>query len=170
MNTQPYRHRFAVAIAVASATLALAEAASAIDLRDWGRKLPASERFVVLSQFANQAVLDKETQLVWERAPDPTLRTWGNTYSGRCPIALIGGRMGWRMPTRAELMSLLNPTVSSAIKLPSGHPFIGLAASDFIFTSEISTSGTAASVGLGSTVIIYTNPDSFQARAWCVRG
>jgi hypothetical protein len=48
----PYqtRHRFAAAVATACAGLALASAADAVDLRDWGRKFPASERFVVLGR------------------------------------------------------------------------------------------------------------------------
>src|SRR5262245_39617836 len=44
--------------------LALANHARAVDLRDWGRKYDnANERSVVLSEFNNDAVLDKETQL-----------------------------------------------------------------------------------------------------------
>ena len=33
-------------------------------MANWDQKLPASQRFVVLAAFNNQAVLDKETGLV----------------------------------------------------------------------------------------------------------
>ena len=42
--------------------------AEAIDLRSWDRKINnAHARFEVLQGFNDEAVLDKETQLVWER-------------------------------------------------------------------------------------------------------
>lgn len=38
---------------LACSGFAIANTATAVDLRDWGRKFPTSERFVVLSQFNN---------------------------------------------------------------------------------------------------------------------
>ena len=38
----------------------------------WDQSLPASTRFVVLTNWGQQAVLDKETGLVWERSPATT--------------------------------------------------------------------------------------------------
>lgn len=35
----------------------------------WDQKLPAATRFVVLMDWNNEAVLDRETGLVWEQAP-----------------------------------------------------------------------------------------------------
>src|SRR5215831_11984712 len=64
------------------------------------------QRFVVLSNFNNEAVLDRETGLVWERTPDvSTLYNWGNAPHG-CIGKPIGGRVGWRLPTVSEMGSL----------------------------------------------------------------
>lgn len=116
------RRRVAACLAAGCAGLALASTASAVDLRDWGRKFPASQRFVLLSQFNNEAVLDKETQLVWQRYIS-NADTFQTGASNACASARIGGRMGWRLPTIAELTSLVDPGSSAAVKLPAGHPF-----------------------------------------------
>src|SRR4030095_1945517 len=62
--------RIRTAAMLALLGLALANHARAVELRDSGRKYDnASERFVVLADFNNEAVLDRETQLVWQRSP-----------------------------------------------------------------------------------------------------
>jgi hypothetical protein len=129
------RHRMAAVLATGLAGLALAGTASAVDLRDWGRKFPASERFVVLSSFNNEAVLDKETQLVWQRASGPA-STWtsAETY---CFVRAIGGRLGWRLPSISELTSLAGVVGSGGVGgyLPAGHPFQDIGAQDYFWTS-----------------------------------
>jgi hypothetical protein len=168
----PYRtrHRFAAAVATAFAGLALASVAEAVDLRDWGRKFPASERFVVLAQFNNEAVLDKETQLVWERQPAVGKVLW---YQARqtCAVKAIGGRSGWRLPALNELTSLYD----AATGLPAGHPFTmgGPFAAPFLFwTATISASNS------DNTWTFEFKPGSLPDpqyntkqtfRAWCVR-
>ncbi len=89
----------------------------------WDQTMPASARFVVLANFNGQAVLDRETGLVWQRAVNPgNYDAFALTF---CHLATTGGRYGWRLPAAAELTSLFDPAVTTLPTLPAGHPFIG---------------------------------------------
>src|SRR3954470_5539434 len=55
--------------------------------------LATCPRFIVLSNFNNDAVLDRETGLVWERHPSPNVAL-NNAYL--CSTNVIGNRQGWR--------------------------------------------------------------------------
>lgn len=88
----------------------------------WDQTLPANTRFVVLSNFGGAAVLDRETGLVWEKAPDPTGVTW-NVARLACANKSVGGRKGWRLPSLPEIASLIDPAQSNPA-LPIGHPFV----------------------------------------------
>jgi Protein of unknown function (DUF1566) len=103
---------------------------------DPDQTLPASTRFIVLSNMASDAVLDRETGLVWQRAPEfrPNGAFWG-LGSGTCMAQRIGGRSGWRLPTVQELASLIDPTATSGPPLPAGHPFIGVPAAAAYWTA-----------------------------------
>jgi hypothetical protein len=91
----------------------------------WDQKFPCDTssncpRFVVLSNWNNEAVLDRETGVVWERQPGlfpfEQSQSWSNS-SFNCVQKGTGGRKGWRLATVQDLQSL-SP-------LPAGHPFIG---------------------------------------------
>src|SRR6266850_4969907 len=56
------------------------------------------------------AVRDNETGLVWERSLVVTTQTWASAL-GRCANLSSGGRKGWRLPSFAELSSLVDPSV-----------------------------------------------------------
>jgi hypothetical protein len=90
-------------------------------LKSWSRRInDATERFEVLKKFKNEAVLDRETQLVWERAPqDPFLLGIFSVAVEHCYARIVDGRMGWRLPTVEELTSLLveTPTTNPGIRL-----------------------------------------------------
>ena len=57
----------------------------------------------------SEAVLDRETGLVWQRDGDTTSATWAEAVHD-CYTEVIGGRWSWRLPTWPELMSLSSDT------------------------------------------------------------
>src|SRR5438270_8218804 len=83
----------------------------------WDQTLPSSTRFIVLLNFNSEAVLDRETGLVWQKSPSTLTARWDTAISF-CQFASTGGRFGWRLPTAAELYSLGDPSTG----LPTGHP------------------------------------------------
>ncbi len=94
----------------------------------WDHTLPARARFIVLSDFGNDAVLDRETRLVWERSPSTSTFEW-NATQAHCNRLNVGNRLGWRLPTIQELASLVDPTAYN-LALPSGHPFTNVRPTD----------------------------------------
>jgi hypothetical protein len=77
----------------------------------WDQTLPSSSRFVILSNFNNEAVLDRETGLVWTRSDAGPLNwTDAHHYCVNFPPPGSGlpvPRLGWRLPTVQEATSLL---------------------------------------------------------------
>lgn len=145
--------------------------AEAIDLRSWDRKINDETRFRVLAQFDNDAVLDRETQLVWQRTPDATKRVWGAALSS-CYGSRVGGRGGWRLPTMEELTSLIDPTQKSP-PLPLGHPF-----NLSNVTGDVWSATTTPHVDpphaftqdVIATGFLGGSQKKFSLNNWCVRG
>jgi hypothetical protein len=77
-------------------------------------------RFQLLAPLASQAVLDRETGIVWVRSPSAAGFTWDQAHK-RCNTLVVGNRMGWRLPTLQELTSVLS--YGSPNNLETGHPF-----------------------------------------------
>ncbi|MDN3515004.1 MAG: DUF1566 domain-containing protein [Candidatus Brocadia sp.] len=84
-------------------------------------KLEASKRFEVV--LNGEAVLDKETGLVWEKSPEVIQIHHGTDeiYEYVCDKE-VEGRKGWRIPSVYELASLID-TKQQNPSLPKGHPF-----------------------------------------------
>lgn len=101
----------------------------------WDQVLPAEQRFVVLPAFNSDAVLDKETGLVWEKSPQTTAVSSSNVRL-TCANKAVGGRKGWRLPSLPELASLVDPSVASpGPTLSSGHPFLNVQSTNYWSTS-----------------------------------
>src|SRR5262245_6313883 len=87
----------------------------------WGQKMAAAKRFKLV--LDDVAVLDKETNVVWEQSPSTSALAWLDAQF-LCIDRIVGGRKGWRLPTIQELMSLMDPNNPSGNPdLPPGHPF-----------------------------------------------
>jgi len=145
---------------------------SGMELQSWSKKITGKKRFEVLSAFNDQAVLDKETGLVWERSPSITARTWYEAV-GDCRSKNVGDRLGWRLPAIEELASLVDPSQSKAPFLPSGHPFKNILIGGQIYysaTTIASTPPNAMGMRPYDGTIRATLKNVRDTFVWCVRG
>jgi hypothetical protein len=122
--------------------------------------------------YNNEAVLDRETGLVWEQSPDITVHPWQDA-SPLCNQKIVGGRRGWRLPTLQELASLSDPTVPGrpGPTLPAGHPFSNVLSSDPYWAA--STSAASATIAWGvnfNNGFVFRSAKSSAFFVWCVRG
>lgn len=148
----------------------------------WDQKLPGSTRFVVLSDWNNEAVLDRETGLVWEKAPlrpfpgtptlppDSGLRDWDSALD-RCTTMAVGGRMGWRLPSIHELQSLIDPSMitSPGPGLPAGHPFFGVQ-EGYYWSATTFRDPDEVFIMHGRTGHVGRTLNIAEHYVWCVRG
>jgi hypothetical protein len=154
----------------------------------WDQKLPAATRFLVLANWNSEAVLDRETGLVWQRTPTST--PFGSqSYEfalQSCAQAGTGGRRGWRLPALEEILSLVDPTIVSVgivSALPAGHPFVDVPLNEMFWTTttRIENVGAAWVAGLDAAgspsghpgaccALGPAWPKTATARTWCVRG
>lgn len=136
----------------------------------WDQVLPVSQRFAVLPAFNNDAVLDKETGLVWEKSPQATALSLTNARLA-CANKVVGGRKGWRLPSLPELTSLVDPSVASpGPTIPTGHPFVSVQSANYWSISANGENPTLMwGVGFSNGAVLGVNK-AFDQRAWCVRG
>jgi hypothetical protein len=127
-------------------------------------------RFIVLTNFSSNAVLDRETGLVWERSPDTNTRDWlfAHLY---CNQRSVGNRKGWRLPTIQELASLIDPSVAfPGPTLPVGHPFTNVQSSGYwsaTTSPAVASDAWVASLRDGGVFVVVKSLSLF---VWCARG
>jgi Protein of unknown function (DUF1566) len=137
--------------------------------RSWSTALPSEQRFVVLGAFNNQAVLDKNTGLVWERSPIRDSTHWPAAQYA-CLNATTGGQMGWRLPSISELTSLVDPANMNP-SLPTGSPFdLGGQAFFWSATRRALFDDLAWGVNIRDGGFVDDYEFFLSVSAWCVRG
>jgi hypothetical protein len=149
----------------------------------WSQQLPVATRFIVLANWNNEAVLDRETGLVWQR--DPSVGGNLNYLNSAltCNQARTGGRFGWRLPSLHEFSSLFDPAntaTAGVVALPTGHPFTNVVLGPY-WTGSTNSSNSANAWTFNPTPF---NPGGFvfccgvvdfpksgvALPQWCVRG
>ena len=149
----------------------------------WDQQLPAAQRFIVLSNFNSDAVLDRETGLVWEKVPDSGFRTWSDSRQ-YCVNKTVGNRKGWRLPTVDELATLYNTAGTGFGGGVPGSPFVNSTEgywTSTVFLNDLGqTSSTVDGVTFAVAYIVsftiggndggFPQPTDGTFAAWCVRG
>ena len=171
----------AVVIAVPDGALAVNSTGPYYAEPSWDQKLPAATRFVVLTDWNSEAVLDRETGLVWEKSPATERTVWEDAVL-HCLNRNIGGRKGWRLPSITELTSLIDPTLFAPglPKLPAGHPFTNVIAVSppsgppFFYWSATTEArdpnGVYAVDFLDGSIVRPSKEPVFFGQIWCARG
>jgi hypothetical protein len=127
-------------------------------------------------------VLDHNTGLVWEQAPDGTPRVWGDGTSASatryCVNKNVGGTRGWRLPSVVELASLIDPSLpapfvpASAFTISTSDATPGVRSAFYWSAASLAFNpagawGVLFSDGLVSVGVKTSDSNS---HAWCVRG
>ncbi len=128
----------------------------------------------------DKAILDFETQLVWQAAPTTDTMTWADAID-YCYNRNTGGRKGWRLPRIEELASHLvaDPNVEGTDgELQERHLFHGVATTLKLFywsKTPAPTDDTRAyaqdfGTGLIAQGQVEKRDRTEQLHVWCVRG
>ena len=132
------------------------------------------------------AVLDNNTGLVWEQAPDGTSRNWETAKEYCLNKEVIVGMKGWRLPSVVELASVqdrllaapLVPasafTISTSVTIPGVQSSAYWSATTAAFNPVayawiVNFGDGSLPFALGS-VGVDSKSNNSTSRAWCVRG
>ncbi len=156
--------------------------------QNWDKALPAdnpggacpnnSSRFTCV--FGDRAVRDNETGLVWEQSPDTTTHTWESArdFCANRTVArrnFFAGRKGWRLPSVAELASLIDLKASTGnifvdVLLPAGNPFSNVLSAVYWSASSNAVFPDEAWFVVFFNGNVTSGVKTGLAPVWCVRG
>ena len=142
-------------------------------VQNWGGKVDDNVRFS--PALGKSAYLDNETGLVWDVMPAAETEVWASAVIA-CGERIVGGRKGFRLPTREELLTLVLPE-QKIPHLPAGHPFklggspLQTGSPNLIFWTQ--TDHPSGADGAMVVDFVYGVSKAFQKtyehRYWCVR-
>ena len=156
-------------------------------IKSWGIIADDAQRFQILPSFNNEAVLDRETGLIWQRTPSNTVVNLSYEFAqGQCITETsTGGRFGWRLPTIEEMMSLVKPgndNIGNPLPPPpaffnydqdAGRFWTSTTSADdatlvyFFFITFVKPPNDPGRVGAGA---LRGGINGASAKVWCVRG
>ena len=132
----------------------------------WSQLLPGAQRFELV--LGGEAVLDKETGLVWDAKPQVTPLLWQDAQL-YCTTKELHFRKGWRLPAIEELASLVDTSFSGSPKLTSGHPFQNIIS--HYWSSSAADTDAVWTVDFSSGAVEeIPHLEISPALTWCVRG
>jgi len=141
-------------------------------IQDWHNSYPATQRFEKMAAFDHDAVLDRTTELVWEKSPQTATMTY-NEARRFCVSRVVGGQKGWRLPSPIELRSLVGTIRGlSRPHLPQNHPFLNVQATSYwamVSETDHGPYGKYVDAFLGN-ILSFFKVKMFSFPAWCVRG
>ena len=123
--------------------------------------------------MGGKAVLDKQTGLTWARNANILEKSVPYEEAVElCQDVEIGGKKGWRLPTRDELIILLDTSKSSPA-LPEGHPFtnvlVNIGNCDYWTCSECEGDGKSAWMVRMTSGTVMDSFKIMNAGIWPVR-
>ena len=140
----------------------------------WDTNNPSATRFT--TAFPG-AVLDNNTGLVWEQAPDGTPRNWA-TATSYCVNKKVGNTVGWRLPSVVELKSVQDGSTgavapfvpASAFTISTSDTTPGVQSALYWSATSLANLPTDAWVVDFSSGGVFDTDKSNSTHAWCVRG
>ena len=114
---------------------------------------------------ADGTVTDNGTGLMWQQAVPARTYSWADAIA-YCPTLTLGGHSDWRLPSRIELVSIIDDTEVEAA--PSSTAFANTPAGYFWSSSRVAGAPTDAwsviFIG-GAFSVVATDPNHVR----CVR-
>lgn len=110
---------------------------------------------------------DQETGLRWERSPVTPGAQWP-AVNGACVARTTGGQGGWRLATLDELISLVDFRATTPAKLPAGHPFVAVAATEH-WTANAVNAPEMVTLRLENGQTTHMSQSGASLPGWCVR-
>lgn len=133
----------------------------------WDKKISGSTRFKLV--LDDEAVLDRETGLVWDKSPSSIAMNWVSACV-HCYQREVGVRKGWRLPTIEELASLVDTSNFAIPKLPIGHPFTNVQSGYYWSSTTSASDGSYAWYVTFDNGFVGSIEKTYVYYVWCVRG